>query len=200
MTKTAKTIEVTDDMIANGAKLDAALVALDNAKRDAHETAIALKAVLCPKGETKDAKGRFLPHIAAFLDGVFAEFEGTDAARKMRRMRLMQVIASTSKEALGKTQDAAAKKTRKPRPATVNKAADVDDEGNEISGDDTTEGISKSAQALAASLATIASIEKRLHSLQIGTLSRLATDARKGANAELAEIRKMLNDLRALIA
>lgn len=190
--------EVTAELISQGQSLNRTLDRIEATKAEAHEAAKALKAALCPKGIVKGSDGKYLPHIADWLKGVFAGDNRKPGTVKVAMSRLVQVIASTTAEKLGTTNDAKtkAKLSRKPRPTAGNTDDNTDNAGNT---DDAGNDPSKSAERRSAILEIVKRMEQQLQSLELGSLSRLTNEARKGARAQCDELRQSLKAIRALI-
>ena len=189
--------EITADLVSQGQSLNRTLDRIEATKAEAHEAAKALKAALCPKGIIKGSDGKYLPHIADWLKGVFAGDNRKPGTVKVAMSRLIQIVASTTTDKLGTTNDAKAKAklSRKPRP-TAGNADDADDAGEAgEAGNDP----SKSAERRNAILDIVKRMEQQLQSLELGSLSRLTNDARKGARAQCDELRQSLKALRALV-
>lgn len=193
-TPVEKSIEITDEIVAAGMRLDSLVSTIADAAKQAHEAAVMLRKALTTI-PPKLATGRWAPHVVAFLDRVFAGFEGSDAAKRNRAKRLMQIILSTTASKLGQSKDAdASKKARKARKARQTIAKD----DQAMSGDQTVNDVS--IEASDAIAVRVANIIETLDVLELGPISHMQRASRTGAITLIARVREELAAIRAALA
>lgn len=199
-TPVEKSIEITDEIVAAGMRLDSLVSTIADAAKQAHEAAVMLRKALTTI-PPKLATGRWAPHVVAFLDRVFAGFEGSDAAKRNRAKRLMQIILSTTASKLGQSKDAdASKKARKARKArqTIAKDDQAMSGDQAASGDQTVNDVS--IEASDAIAVRVANIIETLDVLELGPISHMQRASRTGAITLIARVREELAAIRAALA
>lgn len=209
-TKTTKTTKAADlsydaEAVTRGKSLNTLLDQISDARTRAHELALQIKAQICPNGEYRANATNFTPVVKAFLAEVFLQDTRARKIVDKAKSRLIQIIASTTADALGQTSDADSKRAKRAKRAASHKGgagqekpptSHGSDEDDESTSDENASDTSKTAERKETVKTALRAASTELHELE-KLFASLPGNVRKLAQTRAAAIRAMLKAIAA---